>query len=301
MRIAVCISTLDRHDGLARALRSVASQRFEGATAPAIEAIVANNDPTDRAPHEIARAIHDATGLAVTVLDEPERGTAPPRNRALAQAQASSDLIAFLDDDEEAPPEWLATMLAVKARFDADIVTGPVIPTFDRTPPEWAARAYARPARATGSPRPWAFTGNVLFDAALLERLASWFDPRFTQGEDRHFFARLAATGARIVWCAEAAPREYIPESRLDPAWHVRRMRAIGRAVTAIERDTPASALAAVRNTAKGVVWIAVGATRVACGLVLGEAQRVKGRGELAYGAGLIAGSIGAGRSSPRS
>jgi glycosyltransferase involved in cell wall biosynthesis len=38
----------------------------------------------------------------------------------------SGDLIAFLDDDEEASPGWLAALIETQRRYDADVVFGPV-------------------------------------------------------------------------------------------------------------------------------------------------------------------------------
>lgn len=293
--IAVCIPTLHRAEGLARALESVAAQRLDGTGIAALVAIVVNNDPADRTPHATAARVSTATGLAIEVLDEPERGTAPPRNRALARAREVAALVAFLDDDEEAPERWLATLLATKRATGAEIVTGTVRTRFLAPPPAWAEAVFARPTHPEGSPRPWAFTGNVLFEAALLERLPTWFDPRFRQGEDRHFFARLAATGARIVWCAKDAPVESVPPARVDPAWIARRMHAIGRAVTAIERDTPAAPFAAPRNLAKGLVWIAIGCMRrVVAALRRDAATAVRARGAVAYGRGLVEGALGA-------
>ena len=49
------------------------------------------------------------------------------------------------------------------------------------------------------------FSINVIFDSILLERLETWFDEGFLRlSEDRHFFQRLARSGARIVWAADA-------------------------------------------------------------------------------------------------
>jgi glycosyltransferase involved in cell wall biosynthesis len=311
MRIAVCISTLARPEGLERALASAIAQELAGSAAVLGEIVVVNNDPSDERPREIVARLARGASVPVTLLDEPVRGTAPPRNRALTHARGRCELIAFLDDDEEAPRGWLASLVATRARFAAHVVTGPVTPVLDADAPAWAHRMHARPTRPTGSPRPWAFTGNVLFDAALLDRIEPWFDPRFTQGEDRHFFARAAAAGARIVWCAEDAPHEFVGRARLEPAWFARRMHAIGRAVTAIERDTPARRGARMRNTAKGIAWIAIGAATWTAGLPGLVELRVRGRAHAAYGAGLVAGATlgwdsaaggsGAGGSSPRS
>src|SRR5690606_26113921 len=65
-------------------------------------------------------------------------GVANARNAAVSAAKG--ELIAFLDDDEEAPPDWLAALLAAQARHDADVVFGPVR---GRTPRELRRhRAY---------------------------------------------------------------------------------------------------------------------------------------------------------------
>jgi succinoglycan biosynthesis protein ExoM len=293
MRIAVCISTLARPEGLERALASVVQQDLAGCPAQLAEVVVVNNDPADARPRAIVERIAGRSDVPVVLLDEAVRGTAPPRNRALAHARGRCELIAFLDDDEEAPRRWLASLVDAKLRFSADIATGPVVPVLDADAPDWARRLHARPARRTGTARPWAFTGNVLFDAALLERIDPWFDARFRQGEDRHFFARLAATGARIVWCAEDAPHEFVPRERTAPAWFARRMHAIGRAVTAIERDTPARKFARTRNAAKGLVWMGRGAAIWCAGIAAGAALRVRGRAEWSYGTGLVAGAVG--------
>lgn len=314
-RVAILIATFRRAAGLERALRSVAAQRrsFEQAgvtTSIAIRAVVANNDPADPAPDEITTRVARETGLDITLVAEAARGPAHARNRALREAHGSCDAIAFLDDDEEATPGWIAALLATKARFGADVVTGGIVPCFEPppghaaptswTPPSWAVdgRFFARPERATGSTRPWAFTGNVLFDAALLDRLPTWFDGRFMQGEDRHFFARLAATGARIVWCAEEPPVEHVPASRVESPWLSRRMRAIGRSVTAIERDTPRAPFARTRNLAKGVAWCAIALVEWVAGGIVALFTRSPVRlftalMHLSYGVGLIEGALG--------
>ncbi|MEY2796129.1 MAG: hypothetical protein RIR10_1845 [Planctomycetota bacterium] len=302
-RIAVLIATFRRPIGLERALRSIATQRLE--SHQHLYAIVANNDPADPTPREVVTRVATETGLSIELVDAPNRGVAHARNRALdvvhkkhekREKHEEYDLIAFLDDDEEAPEGWLAALLATKAQFGADVVTGGIVPRFDVEPPRWAieGRFFARPERATGTARPWAFTGNVLFDASLLARLPTWFDARFTQGEDRHFFARLAATGAKIVWCADEPPIEHVSVERVQRAWLTRRMRTIGRSVTAIERDTPRAAFAATRNFAKGLVWIAIGAIARVVGAFASDAKRVQASMHMAYGVGLVEGACGA-------
>ncbi len=293
--IALSISTLHRADGLALTLESLARQRVESAP-PNLVAIVVNNDPSDPAPRRVAAEIAERTGLAIEVLDEPQRGIAPPRNRGLAAAIAFAGergLVGFIDDDEEAPEGWLAELLRVKRDHGAEIVTGPVEPIFETPPPGWIERGgfFDRTRLPTGTTRRWAFTNNILFDASLPERLERWFDDSFLRlGEDRHFFQRLARSGARIVWADDAPVFERIPPRRANERWLVERLRTVGRCVPIIERDLEGPMRAGVVCSAKGAVWIPIGiATRVA-GIVGGKAMRVRGRMWTAYGVGLIEG-----------
>lgn len=300
MTIALSISTLHRPDGLDRILRSLAAQRVDGVR-PDLVAVVVNNDPEDARPAAVADRVAAETGLAIEVHAEPRRGVAPPRNRGLrraAEIAGPDGLVGFVDDDEETPDGWLAEMLRVKRAFDAEIVTGPVLPRFEETPPDWVVRGgfFDKPTYPTGTERPWAFTNNVLFDAAALARLdGRYFDESFLRlSEDRHFFQRLARGGARIVWAADAPVLDAIPPARVTAGWIVRRMRTVGRCVAPLRRDLDGPARATLATLAKSPVWIAIGATTLLAGLVPGpeggRATRVRGRSWIAYGVGLAEG-----------
>ena len=302
-RVVICISTLDRPEGLDRILRSLADQTIRDSGSVDLRVVVVNNDPDDPRPASVAEGVAGSTGLAVEVLAEPRRGVAPPRNRGLGRATelaGDGDLIGFLDDDEETTPDWLSEMMRVKRAYAAEIVTGPVIPRFDAEPPAWVVdgRFFDKPEHATGSMRPWAFTNNVIFDAALPHRLDTWFDEGFLRlSEDRHFFQRLARTGARIVWAADAKVIDYVPPSRTTAGWLIRRMRTVGRCVAPLRRDIDGPFRAMVATLAKSPVWILIGAaTTIAGSIGGGKAWRVRGRSWIAYGIGLSEGVLSSSR-----
>lgn len=90
MSIAVCIATIPpREDVLQRALRSVATQTLE--------------------PDEL-----------IVELDEEATGAGPTRNRAWRRA--TSDWIAFLDDDDEFLPQHLQVCQSAAKKERADLV-----------------------------------------------------------------------------------------------------------------------------------------------------------------------------------
>jgi glycosyltransferase involved in cell wall biosynthesis len=86
----------------------------------AFEIVLVDNDPAGSAMGPL-RALTDPR---ITVVHEPGAGVANARNAGLRVARA--DIIAFLDDDEIAPPAWLGALLRVQKLSGADVVFGPV-------------------------------------------------------------------------------------------------------------------------------------------------------------------------------
>lgn len=293
--IAVCISTLHRPAGLEQTLRSVAKQRESLPSNHALLAVVVSNDPDDPEPMQVVTRVAEESGLRIEFAAEPHRGVAPPRNRALGIAQiavGANGLIAFIDDDEVADDGWLAELLSVKLRWGAAIVTGPVVPAFDHQPADWILRGgfFAPKVLPNGASRRWAFTNNVLFDAALLANGDHRFDPHFLRaGEDRHFFQSLAAHGARIVWAANARVTETISQARACAPWLVRRQRSAGRCVAPIERELYGAPYAMLNCSARGIFCIALGAGLALVGC-FSKDRRVHALMWTAWGIGLIEG-----------
>jgi len=121
LKLSVVIPTQRRPEGLQKAVTSILRQ--EGVKELGIELIVADNDaiPSSRA------AVEDWARHApfpVVFVHEPNPGVANVRNAAMKVVRG--EFIAFLDDDEEAPPNWLASMMDIQQRIDADAVFGEV-------------------------------------------------------------------------------------------------------------------------------------------------------------------------------
>ena len=201
--IAICCSTFRRHDGLRSLLESLAALEFSEPR-PRIRIVVTNNDPEDREPERIVEAWRKKHAREADYLEEHQRGLSFPRNRALDHAVDDHDFIAFIDDDSTARPDWLQQLLDVWERTGADVVTGPVAPVYETTPPEWIVQGgfFAPASRETGRSLDRAFTNNVLISSESIRRTEARFDPDFTLfgSEDTLFFRSMTARGARIVW-----------------------------------------------------------------------------------------------------
>ena len=222
MNISVCIATYRRLDRLSALLDDLTRQEL--------------------LPYEVVVVDNDATGSAAAVV-EGHRKTTPPytvhysiqplKNIALTRNQtverASGEWLAFIDDDERAPPFWLARLAAAAEAHAADGVLGPVEPVVPPEAPLWIRKGrfydfHHMPSGTIVPPNRLRF-GNVLLRALPLRSLATLFDPAYgvTGGEDGDMLSRLALAGARIIWCDEALVYEPVETSRLSLSWLLRR------------------------------------------------------------------------------
>jgi len=218
--VSVCIPTHRRPESLERLLVSLVDQ----CDAPPFKVIVVDNDAVGSA-EPVVRRFHDRLGLSYLI--EPVRGLATVRNRAVGAAD--TPYVAFIDDDESAPPQWLANMSRTAARFDADVVVGGVQAVFEDGVADFvrACSLFDNSPREDGVLLPWyaARSGNALIRRESLPDLPSPFSTRFdlVGGEDVDLFKRMIDRGTRIVAAANADVLEFRPRKRANLRWVMRR------------------------------------------------------------------------------
>jgi succinoglycan biosynthesis protein ExoM len=189
--------------------------------------IVVDNDASGSARQVITAIQERGCPFSLDYAIQPLRNIALTRNRTVELA--SGEWIAFVDDDERAPAEWLGRLLAAAAHYRADGVLGPVEPRLPANAPAWIQRGrfYDFPRMATGDPVPLNRMrfGNVVLRGSLLRAEPGPFDPHYglTTGEDADLLIRLDTKGARIIWCDEAVVVEPIEPARLSLRWLVMR------------------------------------------------------------------------------
>ena len=221
--ITVCVCTYKRPDLLRRLLLELGRQETRGQISYSI--VVADNDRRCSAK-DVVIEFTEMSSLAVTYCVETEQNVALARNRALEHA--TGDYVAFIDDDEFPPADWLLVMLNACEQFQVDGTLGPVRPFFDAPPPAWLvkSRLCERPEHRTGTRLHWrdTRTGNVLFRRRILEGCATPFRREFGNGgEDQDFFRRMMAAGHRFAWCNEAAVYEVVPPARWRRRYFLKR------------------------------------------------------------------------------
>jgi succinoglycan biosynthesis protein ExoM len=222
MMISICIATYRRPERLGQLLSDLCKQNVAIA-----EVVVVDNDAAGSAREVVAD--RRAAGCPFELLYDvqPERNIALTRNRTVELA--SGEWVAFIDDDERAPMNWLRGLVAATGRFGADGVLGPVVPQVPAEAAAWIRRGrfYEFPRMTTGEDVPLNRMrfGNILLRGTVLRAEPGPFNVNYglTTGEDADLLIRLVEKGARIIWCDEAPVYEPIEAARLSLRWLVMR------------------------------------------------------------------------------
>jgi succinoglycan biosynthesis protein ExoM len=222
MNVSVCIATYRRPERLAVLLEDLRSQQCLPD-----QVVVVDNDARGSARPVIEKCSAATVPFALDYDIQPHRNIALTRNRTVELARG--DWIAFIDDDERAPAQWLRRLLESAVEHAADGVLGPVEPEIPAAAPGWIRRGrfYDFPRSRTGAliPLNRMRFGNVLLRGECLRAEPGPFDIRYglATGEDGDLLVRLARKGARIIWCDSASVREPIEGCRLSLRWLLRR------------------------------------------------------------------------------
>ncbi len=261
--VSVVIPTLNRPQPLRRAIASALAQLVPADVT--IEVIVIDNSADGNAQQGVAGIVAPA-GRQLTWISEPNPGVANARNSG-ARAAAGA-WVAFLDDDEEASPSWLATLLGVASASGADAVFGPVDAQADEGGElggfgPFFSRTIERPDGSDITDlSAYLGTNNSMFNKARCLSEAVPFDTSLnsTGGEDSLLLKRLVIGGARFAWAARAPVTEWVPPRRLT--WeYVRKRKLLSGQIRVLVlhklRPIQWSAIA---------WWMAVGAVQICVG-----------------------------------
>lgn len=228
-RVTVAIPTFRRPEGLALAVRSVFAQK----DVEEFAIVVVDNDPAASAQEAFDRLSSEAPDhIDLTFHTEPNPGVANARNR-LVEA-ASTPLIAFLDDDQTAEPNWLSSLLSTHEAFPSAAIFGPVrtsLPDSVEHHQEYLSEFFVRAGgEESGKIEESYGCGNCLLDTQRLPDIHPLFEVEMneTGGEDDHLFRAIRQSGGKFAWAAEAIVYEHVPKARANLAYTMRRAAAFG-------------------------------------------------------------------------
>jgi succinoglycan biosynthesis protein ExoM len=224
VRIAIGLCTYKRPQMVGKCIASLQALRCP----PDWELVIVlvDNDPGSSVK---SGSIHSGSTdrYPVHYFVEPQRGIPNARNRACQEAVAlGAQFLLFIDDDEEAEPEWLNAYREAMAQFEAEAYTGPVRYRFPPGFEDWLGnKGFAGTKRGTLLKR--ASTNNALVDIKRAQDLGFVFefDTHMTMsgGSDTEFFMRLVQAGGRIVYVDNAIVSEEVVTARLTIRWRLKR------------------------------------------------------------------------------
>lgn len=261
--VSVIIAAWRAEATLERAVRSALAQ--EGVTVEVVVVDDASPDGTEALARRLAAADRRVRAIGLG----RNRGPAPARNRAIAEARGT--WIAVLDADDAMQPDRLARMCGLAREWDADMVLGnlalgdgrPFVPL----PPEpapidlagWVAGNLAAANRATlGYLKPLVARGFLAAHGLA-------YDESLRNGEDFHLVLAVLAAGGR-VWLSPRPDYLYSRRAgsvshRADPA-DLRALAAADRRFAA-QHDDPAIARM-LRRKARATLRLASAETALA-------------------------------------
>lgn len=297
MLVSICIATYQRPEGLKRLMAGIDRLVFTQLPLPTIEVIVVDNDPA-RSAQTFCEGLKSNFQWNLKYFSEPQRGISYVRNKAVVEVSPAADLVAFIDDDEVPEPDWLEQLLTVLQAEQADVVAGPALPFFPMPDvPKWVIKGrFFEPLRyPTGQQIKFAGAGNVLVRAGVLRAMGKIFDERFalTGGEDSHFFMRVDRAGYKLVWADNAIVYEWIPTSRMNINWILRRGYRCHSSYSLSEKELDPWAKVVLKRLATGGGRIAIGLVTLLPSLFLSRDRFVTALLQICRGAGTVSGLAG--------
>lgn len=239
VRISVVVCTHNNSDLLAKALASLSRQRLDKRL---YEVIVVDNNSNDQT-RQIVESYPE-----FRYVFEDKLGLSHARNTGIDKARG--DIVAFIDDDAEAEPDWVAALLRVYDTVpDAWAAGGRVLPIWDGQRPEWLSDEFVpalsiRDYGVDTRPLDWPNEGMIGTNCSFRREVFSTFGnfdiklgrvgPILFSFEEADLQRRLTEAGHQI-YHTNAVVFHHVPPSRMNRKYFSKR--ALGNTVSKIFMD----------------------------------------------------------------
>ena len=244
--VVICTYTEEMYDHFQEAVESVLAQSYDPVE------VVLVVDGNESLHERIVETFNDQEGVVINCNDE-NRGVSYSRTRGAELA--SGDIVAFIDDDAVADPDWIAELVTVYRQSDAVAVGGKMVP-------EWVAgRPWFLPSEFSwlvgvthddfadpGEEVRNTFESNLSFRRNVFLDLGG-FDTSFGPTADSYSHSEGAEIGTRlqtaygcgIVYTPDAVVAHKVFDYRTRLRWLVRTAVEQGRSKRRLDRKTTGS------------------------------------------------------------
>jgi len=237
---SVVVCTYRRPDTLPKVIESLLVQTLPE---DQFEIIIVDNNSKDQTEKIVQRFVQNNPGRIRYVL-EPRQGLSFSRNRGVDAS--AGEVLAFIDDDAVADPDWLKILLGGFQDQEVWAVGGKVLPVWLGVRPPWLEDSLLRnlsivdwgdrerhliwPERLIGtniSFRKDVFTSIGLFDILLGRKGTALLGNEDTEIQERiHHLKRI------VLYIPEATVHHFVSAERLSKKYFYRRAFGTGRTET---------------------------------------------------------------------
>jgi glycosyltransferase involved in cell wall biosynthesis len=220
--ISVVICTYNREKFIGKALdclnrQSLAKEKFE--------ILIIDNKSTDRTAGISRQFMATHPGLHIKYFFEASKGLSFARNRGLQEA--SAPIITYIDDDAEAVPGFLESVLRFMEGNPAAIgVGGRVIPKYSESPePSWMSSYlsgfvgkvdYGEELQVYRPPMKYPAGCNMTYKASSLKAVGGFNNQLTFRSDDKHIYYLISRLSPEIYYVPAATVYHNIDRDRLS-------------------------------------------------------------------------------------
>jgi succinoglycan biosynthesis protein ExoM len=217
--VTIAICSYNRCESLKATLESLYGLETGGAFT--LEVVVVDDGSTDRT-RAVVEECHEKAPFDIRYCHQDGLGIAAARNHCVREARGQ--WIAFFDDDQQAEPQWLASLLDFALTRELRCVGSARTLLIPGVEPERLPRVMravlgelSHPESHQCQRRPMLSTGTVLIHRTVFEEIGGFDESLRQGGSDSDLFARMRRHGVSMWFTPSAVCRHVIPPHRLRP------------------------------------------------------------------------------------
>lgn len=240
VELTVAICTAGERPTLEGALTSVMTQKLAGSLSAEVIVVDNSRGLTGFVARLVSR-LSQGSPIPITYVREPRPGLGFARNAAMRAAHG--EIVAYLDDDALADPDWAVELVRAYRETGAAAIGGRIDPIWGGQRPDWLGEELLGylslldwgPSRCECHYPAYPYGANISFlQRALLAHegfstfLGVGGKPSYSM-EETEICRRIEAAGGRVVYSPHARVRHLVPASRLTKRYFLERAAMNGR------------------------------------------------------------------------
>ena len=209
--VSVVICTYNRDKFIGEALNCLAKQTLP---AEQFEIIVVDNNSTDNTATIAKKFIAEHPELNMRYVLEPNKGLSFARNRGIEEAKAP--IITYIDDDAEATPGFLESIVKfMQADKTVAGIGGKVIPKYSESEePKWMSKYlnglvglmdYGPTPKRFDSSMKYPAGCNMTYTKEILQKAGGFNNQLTFRSDDKYIFFQVTRLSDKIYYLPEAA------------------------------------------------------------------------------------------------